>query len=259
MNKFIQVSTHHTECPNRFHVVFATATHTGILPVEIERQTQDPAIVAELFALRHLLEMAEIGSPGTGASAMDITVSKGAIKKLIQGRSAKTHLLWCTCWLKLRYFDANITVSHKQTPSYAAIVDATNKGLNAIADYKITVYHPLGVGSESNPDIVLHNSVVGACTISMHAIERYMERSGTACWSKAWSRVVGLIQRSDSCIADIPDSVMRRKRLKHCDREKIIDVGNGWFLVFNPNRHQDGQHVLCTVYQRRGHFSRIAA
>lgn len=260
MTNYIQVSAHATGDPKRFHVAFATQTHAGILPVEIEHQTEDLCIVAELVALRYLLALPAIGAPGERAERLDITVSKGAIKKLIQGRSNKKHLVGCSRWLKQRYLDAYIRVSHRQVPSYSSLVEASAGGEPTTQGLTVKILEKLVTGDDVNQDIVLNNPIVGDCTITMHAIERYMERSGITSWRRAWENVADLVQCSNAKDVALPKSIERRKRMKYREPETIVSVQGGWHLVFTPDRNNRNRVVLCTVYRQSisGHITLAA-
>ena len=62
----------------------------GVLDVRMGFSTEDQEIIAELIAIRHLIMNAKVFccTPTTG-KGFRVTVSKGAIRKIVQNRSDK--------------------------------------------------------------------------------------------------------------------------------------------------------------------------
>src|ERR1035438_2769998 len=84
----------------------------GILRVRVSADIEDRLIVAELAAVKHLLDQKSVlGQELVGNAGIQLCVSSGAIRKLFLRKSNKTHLIPFAQFLTTRYAGCQLIVN----------------------------------------------------------------------------------------------------------------------------------------------------
>lgn len=110
---FLKTFTLPTEQPDTFMVYWTNSIiqPKGILRVRVFPQINDLNLVAELAAMRHLLEDKGVaGKNVVGNAGTQLVVSAGAIRKLQAMKSDKSHLAPYTNFLTTRFAGCTISV-----------------------------------------------------------------------------------------------------------------------------------------------------
>jgi hypothetical protein len=236
-SKYLSVSTVATG-DTEFHVYWETEQVSGRLDVTIELPIEDKAIAAELWALRHLLLTAEVTGINRTGDNLTINVSHGAIRKLLMKKSSKKHLIRFTSWMTVRFRDAKVTA-----PKRRLDIESIEQALSETGR--------LVINTESNPDDITVSPVIGQVKITQHAVSRYIERTGVSSASRAWRSILQLVKSDLLHDAELPADVELRKKRKHQENARIMNVMNNWQMVFTPaDESSDEPWVLVTVYQR---------
>ena len=125
----LTVLTKPTDNPRHFEVYWANGVQNqGLLRVRVEQSCDDLDVVAELGALHHLLVIKSIfGSDRAGRSAhlndtpdpgaedsdrLQLNVTSGQLRKLMQQKSKKLHLVPFALFLSTRFAGSNIVVKN---------------------------------------------------------------------------------------------------------------------------------------------------
>jgi len=215
-------------------------TRNGIVDVEKTGgdNAADELIIAELCAIQHLLfEKMVLDREPAGGEGYKLVVSKGAIKKLINGKSAKSHLQAYSSFLYNRMNNCSLVVEHK---------------MDLMADEHNTV--PVIINQCSSKYTGYFNSVstpaLGEVYITAHAVKQYAERITGGTPKKPWSSLVGRLNNPGLIQVALPNNVMKHKLKKYGDVDNIENWTHTTslfnYLVINNN----GKRTLVTVYIR---------
>jgi len=157
---FIVYWTNSTECMR------------GAVQVFVPEDKEDRAIVAELTALQHLLEVEEaIGNNICGNQHTKLVVSMGAIRKLSRKDSAKQVLAEYALFLTTRFKDSPLKVEKDE-----GWIDFA-----ASPSIQISAASPI---EES-----IHINSIGSVMLTSHVVERYAERAGIQSMGEAWRKL----------------------------------------------------------------------
>lgn len=113
---FLKTHTVATVHPDIYLVHWTTSTNRfkGTLKVRVTAQIEDRGIAAELSAMRHLLEdKAVLGNNLVGNAGSNLICSLGAIRKLRNGESDKSHLAPYSNFLKTRFAGCPLSVEKR--------------------------------------------------------------------------------------------------------------------------------------------------
>lgn len=93
MTTHITIHTKETADPRTFECFWTTGNKQGVVETRIDDpRVDDPAIIAELSTLHHLLSYRSIFGEGRAGNSLTITVSFGAIRRVANRSSDKKHL-----------------------------------------------------------------------------------------------------------------------------------------------------------------------
>jgi hypothetical protein len=102
----LKVFTVATSEPDQFFVYWTNSSVClkGIIKIRVTANIEDRAIAAELSATKYLLEQkCVLGQNIVGNAGIRLSVSSGAIRKLMHRKSNKTHLIPYAQFLTTRY------------------------------------------------------------------------------------------------------------------------------------------------------------
>ncbi len=188
---------------------------------------EDFQIISELVALRDVLLVRTVtkGVPLTvGAEDIVLTVSKGAIKRMIRSDSVKLKTGWDSArYLMARCYGGKIEVE-KKTP---------------LAEDHALPMEVISLALKAEDEML--DSPLGLVRLSHHAIKRIMERRVKAC-QNTWAFAVEALKN-----AKIKGKSNAFKHLKH-DKQAQYVVGSGWRFVVSHEQGDPFGRVVFTAY-----------
>lgn len=223
------ISVYTVEGQEAFDVHWKTENTSGIVVVTLEAPVEDPRTVAELAGLRYLLMDKEVCGQDRTGNNLAIEVSLGAIKKVLQRRSTKKHLIPWTNFLSTRFIGAKLSTGKRG--SWKGNPEKTDR---------ISVARP-SVEALDVPGI-------GPLVLTEHAIRRFTERQEIGRPDRAWRRLRQKLLKTPLRPAKIPAAVRARKVAKHGGTAEFYDfIDDSWQLVVTE---EGGLRYLVTLYQR---------
>lgn len=190
----------------------------AIIYVTVPAEIEDPAICAELTAIRYILMNRLTAGESAFGLGMEIDVSFGAIKKLARGETTKEHLFFQGEFLGSQFLAAQISVSSSSIWTKACAVDMETIHLEF----------------QRSPKQFTVESVIGPVTISRHAIERYHERVKTVSLESALSSMVKILPKRTTS-----ERVLGPKYIEYCKKR----YGQVPRVLYSPGA--DVRYVIC--------------
>ena len=193
---------------------------------------EDAAILGELAALQHLLNVRNISGENRTGTGLYLAVSRGAIKKLAEKKSSKAYLAEFSHFLTTRYYDAEIIVEKDKSwlPADPSSVNPVAINLDGI-----------------NPIEFIETPVLGKVTISSNALTEYAAVAGTADVSQSW-RSINRRLRGKLLKVEISPSLAGVHRRKYQNKSSEIWKHPDGPMHFIFSREQPDLLVLVTVY-----------
>lgn len=152
----------------------------GIIEVELPRESEDAAIIAELAAIKHLMfEDKVFNRDVVRGDGFTLIVSKGAIKKLSQGNSSKEHLSKYGSYFSYRLKGAKVIVS--ATDEHLPTEDDDNALFEVIK------------ASAATHDVI-QTPAMGEVHVTKHAIDQFVERALHGKPKSPWKTVVKMLK-----------------------------------------------------------------
>lgn len=183
MTTSLTVLTKPTEQSGVFDVYWACGIRTqGVVSVTLACKPEGPDVVAELSALRYLLEDREVCGQDRTGNSMRIVCSLGAVKKLARGKSDKASLAPFALFLRTRFADAEIAVS--KADDFISYPKAHNHRDSVTVDGPVPSRLMLPDGLQ-----------VG---ITQHALEAYMVRYQNLVAANAWRALRAAMAQPDT-------------------------------------------------------------
>ena len=192
----------------------------------------DAAILGELAALQHLLNVRNISGKNRNGTGLYLVVSRGAIKKLAEKKSNKAYLAEYSHFLTTRYYDAEIIVEKDKSwlPADPGPVNPVAINLDGI-----------------NPIEFIETPALGKVTITTNALTEYATVAGTSGVSQSWKsinrRLMGKLLK-----VEVSDSLARVHRRKYPNKASEIWKNPEDSMHFIFSREQPDLLVLVTVY-----------
>lgn len=238
MTTQLTIHTKATGTPNLFETYWTTGRKQGVIEVAIsDPDTHDAAIIAELSAMHFLLSHKEICGSDRAGNGMEINVTFGAIRKLAQNTSNKKHLFPHARFLLTRYAEAKIAVS--KDSNWISLARAENRR------EQLTIDEPL-------PETI-QIAGIGKVGLSVHIIERMMERANYASLGAAWRHLYRMLGGGKVSEVPLPADIAQLKESKHGSVGKHLRVASEpWrFVLSNGNHgHLASMPMLVTAYVR---------
>ena len=158
----LRLITKPTEDPCLFDIYWTNTVQSprGIVKVRVPANMEDKGIVAELYALQYLLEVAEvIGADLAGNPNSKLIVSYGAVKKLAGMRADKLHLVEFARFLTTRFKGCPVEV---------------DKNEKWFQGFDLAVTHELYANKPIEETVLVH--LIGDVHLTYHIVERLAER-----------------------------------------------------------------------------------
>lgn len=222
----------------------------GTLRVRVPESVADAAVVAELGALHHLLvRRAVFGDDRAGrplsregiteeeldAGRVQLKVTSGQIRKLMQGASKKLHLVPYAFFLSSRFYGSAVTVSTDK----AWVKPRAHEHVEEIA---------VSGALDDFQDV----PSIGKAALSQHALEQLRIRANGLDPSAAWQQLRRILI---TCSHEV--HVDEAKRRRDVDRHGysgrcLFSPQTGWNVVVTPPKGADRDWpVIATVYYDR--------
>jgi hypothetical protein len=220
-------------------VLWRTGTkNKGAIKVDVRQYKEDATIIAELVAIRTLLYVQQVfdRAPSSG-QGYRLVVSKGAIKKLAQGRSNKRHCLPFAEFLRARMEEADIVVSHDM------------EYMNSINIGEAKTISPDESHREKHDRI--ETPAMGQVYLTRHAVMQYQERISSGKPLNPWASLTQRLMNAELKQQEIPARILRHKTLKfgRADNIEAWSHPTSKFIYLVVN--EDGRRTVVTVFERR--------
>lgn len=214
----------------------------GVVYVSVDFDAPDVEIICELIAIRFLMFEKKVfnvtPSIGTG---FQLTVSKGAIRKIMQGKSDKKHVIKFASFIMSDL--KGITLK----------VDNNMKFLPKEGDEDAHVDHVSGdIEKYTNTHTKIETPVLGDVHITAHAVEQYAARhesAGLGLPSKPKQALTRRLQDHNLIKVALPTEVLEHKAKKYgtVDNVEFWSKHNTgiYFVIVNG---ADGKKTLVTTY-----------
>lgn len=223
-------------------VHWKTGTHNGgVIRVIHQTTVEDPLLVAELCAIRHLLLRKQVFNrlPMSG-KGLALHVSTGAIRKLMLGTSNKREAVPYARFLRPRFDEITIKPQRLSSEDFPLSAIPENcEELSTKDPYFVGPYDPI------------EGPAIGKLTVSAHAVEQYEKRCPSETIHSPWKSLVKRLMHEELEQIELPENVIRHKERKYGKDNKVEAWGHpnslfGYLVV------QDGdqQRTLVTVYRR---------
>lgn len=219
----------------------------GVLDVRMGFSTEDQEIIAELIAIRHLIMNTKVFccTPTTG-KGFQVRVSKGAIRKIVQGRSDKAFASRFASLLTGRMEGISVNVSHS--------MDFMISAQEAAETGQIEVLEAAGKNFAS-PHETIETPTIGTLSVTRHAVQRYEERLNSKSQDerlyRPWGSLFSRLRNPDLERSPLNDQVMHHK-MRRYGKSNAVEV---WSHPSDTMRYvvvtrSDNRKVLVTVFER---------
>jgi len=239
----LKTYTSTTELPDTFLIYWTNSViqPKGILRVRIQPEIRDGIILAELAAMRHLLEDKGVaGKNIIGNAFTKLVVSSGAIRKLQAMRSDKHHLAPYANFLTTRFAGSWISVS-KETLWFDGFQPECIEELQVTKPCREAV----------------RISGLGEVSVTHHALERIADRllaESDRSAQAAWKKLVSLA--SDPLVHEVSRqgfwAGIRNGQQGKQEGRYFLNPKSNLILVVTDN-HGEGKR-LVTIYPATRHF-----
>ena len=194
---------------------------------------EDAAILGELAALQHLLNVRNVSGKNRNGAGLHLAVSRGAIKKLAEKKSNKAYLAEFSHFLTTRYYDAEIIVEKDKSwlPADPCPVNPVAINLDGI-----------------NPVEFIETPALGKVTISTNALTEYATVAGTSGVSQSWKSINRRLMGKLSQV-EISDFLAKVHRMKYQNKSSEIWKHPDGPMHFIFSRERPDLLVLVTVYE----------
>jgi hypothetical protein len=142
----------------------SSAIKCGIIDVTLPYESEDVDIVGELVALQYLIVDKEIfGQSALHGEGLEVEVSKGAIKKILTGKTTKKEIIKYASFIPFLLQGISLK-THKKC--------SKNDEYEECISEKILV----DVEKYTNTRLLVSSPVIGDIEITSHSVSRYLER-----------------------------------------------------------------------------------
>jgi len=241
----LRLITKPTEDPCIFNVYWTNTIQSprGIVRVRVPDAMEDKGIVAELYALQYLLEVAEvIGADLAGNPNSKLIVSFGAIKKLSRMSADKRHLVEFATFLITRFKGCPIEVDKKE------------KWLEGV---ELAVTHELYADKPIEETVFVHS--LGDAHLTSHVVERLAERlsagkDSPVTLGTAWRMLRNLARQE--CVKEVdknnPKTKIKYALKGRAEGRYFLNSSKNWMFVVTDGKFGK---TLATAYPITEEFS----
>lgn len=213
--------------------------NSGTVEVMLADATEDAEVMAELVAIKYLLfDMKVFDRVPMSAKGYKLVVSRGAIKKLAQGRSDKQHLKRHAYILSTTLKGIAIEVAHRAD----WVTEQTHENVERIDESAIRI---------RNHDIV-DTPVMGKVLITQHAVDQYQTRSPSEAPSVPRATLIKRITHPDLVNFALDERVLAHKarRYGRSDNVEVWGHETSTTRFLTVRDEEEGIRTLVTVYRR---------
>lgn len=245
----LKTYTFATELPDTFLVYWTNSIirPKGVLRVRVLPQIEDRQIVAELAAMRHLLEdKGVVGNTVVGNAGTRLIVSAGAIRKLQAMKSGKSHLAPYANFLATRFAGCPISVD-KDTHWFDGFQPEPVDKLQVTAPHRE----------------IVKIAGLGEVSVTQHMLERVADRllaEAERSAQAAWKKLVELT--SDSAVHEVSRRSLWAGAMNsgHGKQEAryFLNPKHKLILVVTDNQ-SEGKRLVTTYPARHFHAMPKAA
>jgi hypothetical protein len=216
----------------------------GIIKIRVSANIEDRAIAAELAGLKHLLDQkCVLGQDIVGNAGIHLSVSSGAIRKLLLRKSNKTHLIPYAQFLTTRYAGCQLSVSKDKRWFEGFVPNAAENLLVSRPQFE-----------------TIHVRGIGEVIVTQHILDRFAERflydiPVDKRTSMAWRKLVDLA--SDSGVLEVsrhsPWSDMKNIESGKREARYFLNPNKKRILVITDNPREGKR--LVTTYPASPYFT----
>ena len=220
----------------------------GVVEVRLDAGSTDVELIAELAAIRHLImDCCVFGRTPSSGTGIRLCVSKGAIKKLTKGTSAKGYAIRFAALLTSRLLGVEIQVSHSMKYMIHEDDESYAESFSHL-DVNTTEY--------MTPHEVIETPVLGQVAITKHALERYSERLAIVdkgqVVRRPWASLAKRLGNPGIRLQRLDPKVLAHKYRKYGDSSaveiwKYPTDSLHFTVVVSP----ENQRILVTVFERK--------
>lgn len=224
---YLRLITKPTEDACIFNIYWTNTIQSprGIVKVHVPAATEDKGIVAELYALQYLLEIAEvIGADLAGNKNSKLIVSYGAIKKLSRMDASKLNLVEYAKFLTTRFKGCPVEV---------------DKNEKWFAGFELAVTHELHADKPIEETVRVFP--IGDVRLTSHIVERVAEHLSVnkevfVPLGTAWRKLRQMA--SDECVVEVKKD-NKRTVLKYAvkgltEGRYFLNTKTNWMFVVAP-------------------------
>ncbi|WP_127471967.1 hypothetical protein [Thiomicrorhabdus aquaedulcis] len=177
----------------------------GVIEVEMPYDSEDSDIIAELVAIQHVIfAKAVLGFKPLHGAGIEIEVSKGAIKKILNNATTKKELIKYASFIPFLLQGVSIKTHRKHSK------DVVFEGLEF---EKIVV----DVEKYTNTRLLIESPAIGFIEITHHALQRFTEKSEVESGfvKQPLKALVARISHPDIVRVKLPTGVIEHKQRKY--------------------------------------------
>lgn len=219
----------------------------GVVEVRLDAGSTDVELIAELAAIRHLLMDCRVLNvrPSSGIG-IRLCVSRGAIRKLTKGTSAKKYASRFASLLKGRLQGVDIQVSHSME---YMIQETDERYRESLSELLVNTTEQVTLGE------VVETTVMGQLAITQHALERYSQRlvsmNNSQFIRKPWASLVRRLRNPELLQQNLDSHVLAHKYRKYGNKSTVeIWKHPTDTLHFTIVVNSEKQRTLVTVFER---------
>ncbi len=235
----MQLETRTIDQPGNLVVVawWTGYTNHGLLHVELPASIHDRDVAAELVAIRHLMFDREVFNRSPSSSkGYSLKVSKGAIKKLVQGKSTKKHLAPYAAFLNQRLEGISIDVS--RNTDWLDMAKAGTIEHVTVGDDVTTLHEKLTTPA------------IGQIYLTRHAVKRYAERHAGEGMTNPWRSLTARLMNPDLQRVEIPRPALLNKAMRHGRSDNVEAWGHPDSRFVYLVVEESGKRTLVTVFRK---------
>ncbi|CAM5559131.1 hypothetical protein [Eoetvoesiella caeni] len=176
----------------------------GVLEIELPKETENVELISELCAIRFLLMRKRVFNvlPNSG-NGLELHVSSGAIRKLVQGKSSKQEAVPYALFLSPRLDGISYKVGRESIDSFPIEPAFVPEHVYADPEYFLSPYD------------ALQTPAIGEVNVTAHAVAQYVQRCSAETINQPWKSLVNRLQHPDLKRLPIPEKVLTHKKKKY--------------------------------------------
>lgn len=231
-----------TSDPKTFIVLWSKGLkERGILTMKVEFDCNDPTLIAELAAIRHLLfERKVFNCEVLDGVGIKLYVGRGAIKKLSRASSSKSEVFGYAAFVRTRLAGVTIEVCRKPSEFLPELTDDVSKE-------DVTV----SFDEYYRPHEPYETPAMGTLYITYHALEAYIDKISTGDPRRPFKSLVKRLNNPKLEQVPLPERVLKHKARKY-GPDKTVEA---WSMPHGDFTYlcalENGKRTLVTVFENK--------